>query len=55
MIFEAEIIAKINQLKSEMGALWDERKKTDYDILELSIQIDQLLNQYNWLTIGLDK
>jgi hypothetical protein len=42
-----EIIVKINQLKVKLGELWDEKGKTDQEILGLSIEIDHLLNQYD--------
>jgi hypothetical protein len=51
MISDTEIITKINELKVKMGELWDERRETDHEILELSIQIDKLLNQYDWLKL----
>mgnify|MGYP005867586049 CR=1 FL=1 len=51
MTSDAATIAKINKLKSEMGVLWDKQEKMNHNILELSIQIDKLLNQYDWLKV----
>jgi hypothetical protein len=42
-----KILYQINALKIKMGALWDERGKTDPEILEISIEIDVLLNEYS--------
>jgi len=53
MISDMEIITQINELKVKLGALWDERGKTDPEILGLSIKIDQLLNQYYQLKLDL--
>jgi hypothetical protein len=51
MISEVKIITRINQLKNEMGKLWDEKGETDHEILGLAMKIDKLLNQYNWLKL----
>jgi hypothetical protein len=40
------ILLKIGDLKLKMGALWEERGKTDSEILEISVEIDGLLNEY---------
>jgi hypothetical protein len=42
-----KILLLINELKIKMGALWDERGTTDPEILEISIEIDVLLNEYS--------
>jgi hypothetical protein len=41
------LLLLIGELKAKMGALWDERKVTDPEILEISIEIDVLLNEYS--------
>ncbi|MCL6592184.1 MAG: aspartyl-phosphate phosphatase Spo0E family protein [Firmicutes bacterium] len=41
------LLLQINELKRKMGALWDERGETDPEILEISIEIDVLLNEYS--------
>lgn len=53
MISEVKIITQINQLKFKMEKLWDEKGKTNPEILEVSIEIDQLLNQYYRLKLDL--
>jgi hypothetical protein len=38
------ILLQIKELKTKMEALWEERGITDKEILELSVEIDDLLN-----------
>jgi hypothetical protein len=40
------IFLQIGKLKLKMNALWEERGKTDPEILEISVEIDGLLNEY---------
>lgn len=40
------ILLQIGELKLKMGRLWDERGKTDDEILEISVEIDGLINEY---------
>ena len=42
---DLEIINKIKTLKVKMGELYEERGTTDKEILDLSIEIDRLINQ----------
>jgi len=55
MISDTMEITQINKLKIKMGELWDERGRTDPEILGLSIKIDQLLNQYYPIKLDLKK
>jgi hypothetical protein len=41
------LLLQIKELKIKMAALWDERGTTDDEILEISVVIDGLLNEYN--------
>ncbi|HEX3048679.1 MAG TPA: Spo0E family sporulation regulatory protein-aspartic acid phosphatase [Bacillota bacterium] len=41
-----QILLQIRELKFKMGVLWDERQQTDKEILDLSVEIDVLLNLY---------
>jgi hypothetical protein len=41
-----KILLQINELKAKMGTLWDERGRTDKEILDLSVEIDDLINMY---------
>ena len=42
----SDIVTQIKTLKIKLGELWDERGKTDQEILNLSVEIDRLINQY---------
>ena len=42
---DLEIINQIKTLKVKMGELYEERGTTDKEILDLSIEIDRLINQ----------
>jgi hypothetical protein len=42
----SEILTQISQLKIRLGELWDERGTMDQEILGLSMELDQLINQY---------
>ena len=42
----SDIIAQMKALRIKLGELWDERGKTDQEILDLSVEYDRLLNQY---------
>lgn len=41
-----QLLLQINILKRKMAKLWDERGRTDDEILEISVEIDGLLNEY---------
>lgn len=41
-----EILLLMNTKKRKMADLWDERGKTDSEILRVSIEIDDLINEY---------
>ncbi|HEX3046660.1 MAG TPA: aspartyl-phosphate phosphatase Spo0E family protein [Bacillota bacterium] len=36
----------MNKKKRKMAELWDERGKTDSEILRVSVEIDELMNEY---------
>ena len=40
------LLLHIKELKIKMAALWDERGTTDQEILEISVEIDGLINEY---------
>jgi hypothetical protein len=42
----SEIIRQIDILKIKMDELWNERGKTDQEILGVSMEIDRLINRY---------
>ena len=41
-----DILVQMKALQSKLGKLWDEKGKTDQEMLDLSVELDQLLNQY---------
>lgn len=41
-----EILSQMKTLRIKLGELWDERGRTDQEVLDLSMEYDQLLNQY---------
>lgn len=43
---QERLVFQINSLKLKMSKLWDERGKTDEEILKISMEIDGLLNEY---------
>jgi hypothetical protein len=43
---DSDIFAQIKTLRIKLGELWDKKGKTDQEILGLSVEIDQLINQY---------
>ncbi|HBF38723.1 MAG TPA: hypothetical protein DDW50_15570 [Firmicutes bacterium] len=49
---EMNLLEKITIKRAVMTALWNERGYTDVEILESSIQLDYLLNQYQQLLMG---
>jgi hypothetical protein len=49
---EMNLLEKITAKRAIMNALWNERGYTDAEILEISIQLDHLLNQYQRLIMG---
>jgi hypothetical protein len=44
---EIALKAKITTTRAKMNALWNQRGHTDADVLEVSIQLDHLINQYH--------
>ena len=44
---EINLKAKITTTRAKMNALWNQRGRTDADVLEVSIQLDHLINQYH--------
>ena len=46
---EINLKAKITETRAIMNALWNQRGHTDAEILEISIQLDHLINQYHRL------
>ncbi|HEX3045420.1 MAG TPA: aspartyl-phosphate phosphatase Spo0E family protein [Bacillota bacterium] len=47
----SNILLQINELKVKLGALWEERGKTDKEVLDLSVEIDDLINRYYRLSL----
>ena len=41
-----EILLEIGCLKRRLGDLWDSKGKTDQEVLDLALKIDELLNEY---------
>ena len=46
---EINLNAKIKATRAIMTTLWNQRGHTDAEILEVSIQLDHLINQYQQL------
>jgi hypothetical protein len=44
-----EVCIKIEHLKKTLSILWQQRGKTDQDVLNLAGQIDDLINKYDRL------
>jgi hypothetical protein len=43
---DSDILMKMKALQSKLDELWDEKGKTDQEMLDLSVELDRLLNQY---------
>ncbi|NLW48500.1 MAG: aspartyl-phosphate phosphatase Spo0E family protein [Firmicutes bacterium] len=46
----AQLKAKIARARQRLHTLWDERDCTDYDVLTVSVALDELINEYNRLS-----
>ena len=42
-----KIRLQIGILKRRLGDLWESKGKTDQEVLDLAVKIDELLNEYN--------
>jgi anti-sigma regulatory factor (Ser/Thr protein kinase) len=47
----AQLKVKIARARKRLHTLWDERGCTDYDVLTVATALDELINEYNRLTI----
>jgi hypothetical protein len=47
----ARLKVKIARARKRLQDLWDERGCTDYDVLTVSTALDELINEYNRLTV----
>ena len=50
-----EVIHQIKKMKAYMSELWEEKGRTDQEILDVSVKIDELLVKYYRLVIKYSK
>lgn len=41
-----DLITEMKKIRIKLGELWDTKGRTDQEILELSMEYDNLMNQY---------
>lgn len=46
---KTKLKAKIDRARERLHALWDERGRTDYDVLMAGMVLDELINEYERL------
>jgi hypothetical protein len=47
----AQLKVKIARARKRLNALWDERGCTDYEVLTAAVALDELINEYNRLSV----